>query len=353
MPTPTEDSLRNLHEALLWEPLADGKVRCDLCAHRCVISEGKAGICRVRSNQGGKLYTLVYELAISGAVDPIEKKPLFHFLPGTTSFSVATPGCNFSCKFCQNWDISQMPKEFAGRIEGTKLPPRRVVDIALARGCRSISYTYTEPTIFFEYAYDTAVIASGAGIKNVFVTNGFMTPEMLEMINGHLHAANVDLKSFSDEYYRRVCGGRLQPVLDSIALMHRMGIWVEVTTLIVPGANDTDEELTSIAEFIAGISTDIPWHVSRFHPDYKMTDRGATPIGTIHRALEIGRKAGLHYVYGGNIPGDESESTFCHSCGLALIRRFGFSVVESRFVRSAEGKATCPRCGVILPLVLS
>jgi pyruvate formate lyase activating enzyme len=352
MPQPAQQSLSNLHEALLWEPLDGGRVRCNLCAHRCVISDGHVGICRVRCNQGGRLYTMVYELAVSGAVDPIEKKPLFHFLPGTTSFSVATPGCNFSCKFCQNWDISQMPKEFEGRIEGTRLPPKRVVELAVSRGCRSISYTYTEPTIFFEYAYDTAREATAVGLKNVFVTNGFMTPEMLEMMDGYLHAANVDLKSFSDEFYRRVCGGRLQPVLDSIALMHKMGIWVEVTTLVVPGSNDSEEELRSIAEFVAGVSRDIPWHVSRFHPDYKMTDRGATPISVIRRAVEIGREAGLKFVYAGNVPGEESESTFCPKCGTALIRRHGFWILETRYTVSEDGSARCPNCREAIPLVL-
>ena len=351
MPVPAPDTLRNAREAMLWEPLDGNRVRCYLCAHRCVISEGKAGICRVRVNQRGGLYTLVYELAISGNVDPIEKKPLFHFLPGTTSFSVATAGCNFSCRFCQNWNISQMPKELAGRIEGTRLPPRRVVDLALAHSCASIAYTYTEPTIFFEYALDTAKLASAAGLKNVFVTNGFMTAEALDAIRGHLHAANVDLKAFSDAYYRRVCGGRLQPVLDSISRMHEMGIWVEVTTLIVPGANDSEHELRAIAEFIASVSPDIPWHVSRFHPDYQMLDRGATPVETIRRAVAIGRETGLRYVYAGNVPGEESESTHCPGCGHVVVRRHGFYVAAIHGTPT-KGALLCPRCQTPIPMVL-
>jgi pyruvate formate lyase activating enzyme len=293
----------------------------------------------VRENRDGVLYTLVYGLPVSTAVDPIEKKPLFHFLPGSMSFSIATVGCNFTCAFCQNADISQMPSD-RGRIIGRPLPPEQVVAAALEAGCLSISYTYTEPTVFYEYARDCARLATEAGLKNVFVTNGYMTAEMLGDIDGHLHAANVDLKSFSDRFYRAHVGARLKPVLDSIRRMWAMGVWLEVTTLLIPGENDQADELHSLASFLASISPDIPWHISRFFPTYHMVDVAPTPVTTIERALRIGREEGLHYVYGGNIPGHASESTLCPACGEVLIERQGF-----RSISRGINKGNCSRCG--------
>ncbi len=329
-----------MKEARLYRPVGDSKVQCYLCAHRCVIGPGKRGICGVRENRDGILYSLVYGKAISQAADPVEKKPLFHFYPGTIAFSVATVGCNFRCRFCQNWEISQMPRE-DGRILGYDVPPRHIVWEAKRQRARSIAYTYTEPTIFFEYAYDTAVLAHKEGIANIYVTNGYMTSEMLEEFRPYLDAANVDLKSFSDEFYRKYCGARLQPVLDSLKKMKELGIWVEVTTLIIPGLNDSTEELAGIADFIAKeLGPETPWHVSRFHPHYRMYDRPPTPVSTIRRAREIGLRAGLRYVYEGNVPGSEGENTFCYNCGRLLIRRFGFTVLEYKI---KEGK--CYNCG--------
>jgi len=332
-----------VHDAMLWEPIGQGRVRCLLCAHRCVIPPGKPGICLVRENRDGALVTLVYGEAVAAHIDPIEKKPLFHVLPGSRSFSLATVGCNFRCSFCQNWQISQVPRDKRGGITGEKLPPEEIVSISLDYGCRSISYTYTEPTIFFEYAHDTALLAKKAGLLNNFVTNGYLTPEAIEVAKGFLNAANIDLKFFRDSTYRKETGAHLQPVLDAIKLVKAAGIWLEVTTLVIPDLNDSQEELRDTARFIASVDVDIPWHISRFHPDYKFTSSGPTPLGTLKRAAEIGREEGLHYVYIGNVSG-ESEDTVCPNCGTVLIRRRVFQVLENKIIDSK-----CPVCGTKIP----
>ncbi len=326
-------------EAMLYEKLDDRRVHCFLCAHNCKIADSKLGVCAVRQNIEGTLYTHVYARTIAANIDPIEKKPLYHFLPGSTSFSIATVGCNFRCGFCQNWQISQAPREEGSVPAGRELPPEQVVKQAKEHGCLSISYTYTEPTIFFEFAYDCSMLATEAGLRNVFVTNGFMTRQALDAIQPYLDAANVDLKSFNEEYYKRVCKARLQPVLDSITYMKQIGIWVEVTTLVVPGENDSDEELTQIARFIAGLDRDIPWHISRFRPDYEFGDRDATPIETLRRAREIGRSEGLHHVYLGNVT--EGSDTSCPECSETVVKRAYMGVENSR---TRDG--ACPSCGV-------
>jgi pyruvate formate lyase activating enzyme len=328
-----------MKEAMLYSSLGEGKVSCFLCSHRCQIVDSKFGICGVRQNKAGKLYTHVFGEVIAAHVDPIEKKPLHHFLPGTTSFSIATIGCNFRCPFCQNWEISQVSKRKEEGLPGYKLSPEDVVAAAKENGCKSISYTYTEPTIFFEYAYETAKLAAAQGLGNVFVTNGYMTAEALETIKPYLDACNVDLKSFREEFYHTMCQAHLEPVLESIRLMRKLGIWVEITTLVVPGENDGDDELRDIARFIAQTDLDIPWHVSRFHPDYKLTDKKATPVETLRRAYSLGKSEGLRYIYVGNVYG-ESEDTLCPSCGKALIRRQGFFVSDFKLKDS-----TCPFCG--------
>lgn len=333
-----------MREARLYQRLDEGKVKCNLCAHRCTIAEGKRGICLVRENRGGKLYSLVYGLSISQAIDPVEKKPLFHFYPGSTAFSFATVGCNFRCSFCQNWQISQSLRD-GGGIDGREASPEHLAAAARHYGCKSISYTYTEPTIFFEYAYDTAVAADAWGIKSIYVTNGYMTEEMLDAFGSYLHAANVDLKSFSDEFYRKMCGARLQPVLDTLKAMKKRNIWVEITTLIVPGQNDSEAELRALAEFVATeVGVDTPWHVSRFRPEYQMRDIGPTPLSTLHRARDIGLQAGLRYVYEGNVPGSEGENTYCYNCHKRLIHRFGFTIVENLVAPGSK----CPYCGVVI-----
>lgn len=322
-----------IKEAMLYEKLDGGKVYCYLCSHHCRVLPGKFGICGVRQNIDGKLLTLIYGEVIAEHVDPIEKKPLYHFLPGTGSYSIATIGCNFKCAFCQNWEISQ-----SRDVSKNFVKPEDVIKETKRTGCKSISYTYTEPTIFFEYAYDIAKLAKKQGLYNNFVTNGYMTKKALETIRPYLDSANVDLKGFSQEFYSRFCKARLEPVLESIKTMKELGIWIEITTLIIPGQNDSEKELNSIAEFIASVGIEIPWHVSRFHPDYKYLDSIPTPVETLRRAKEIGDKAGLRYIYLGNAL--EGNDTFCYNCGAVLIKRIVFDVVENNI---NNGK--CRKCG--------
>jgi len=327
-----------MKEAMLYDKLDDNRVRCNLCAHRCLIADGKIGVCQVRQNVDGTLYTLVYGRAISQHVDPIEKKPLYHFYPGSSSYSMATPGCNFRCQWCQNWEISQMPRE-RDLIAGREAAPGKIVSDALASGCRSIAYTYTEPSIFFEYAYDTARLSHAAGIANVYVTNGYMSTEMLETFHPYLDAANVDLKAFRDETYRRYVGANLQPVLDNLITMKSLGIWVEVTTLVIPGINDDPGELREAAQFVAQeLGVETPWHISRFFPHYKMGAIPPTHVETMRRAREIGWEEGLRYVYLGNVGGE--SNTICHQCGRVLIRRRGYWIAEN-----CVAKGRCPDCG--------
>jgi pyruvate formate lyase activating enzyme len=329
-----------MHEAMFWEKAEGGKVRCALCRFRCLIGEGQRGLCGVRENRGETLYTLVYGKAVAEHVDPIEKKPLFHYLPGSRSYSIATAGCNFRCLHCQNFEISQYPRQHR-EIPGLNLPPAEIVRRAKGAGCRSISYTYTEPTIFYEYAYDTAVLAKQAGIGNVFVTNGYITPEALEHIAPVLDAANVDLKGFSEKFYREVAGATLEGVLDSLKVYKRLGIWTEVTTLVIPGHNDSEADLKGIARFLAGeLGPETPWHVTAFYPTFRMLDRPPTPVATLRRARQIGLEAGLRYVYEGNVPGEGGENTFCPACGRLVIERYGFRLGK---LQVREGK--CELCG--------
>lgn len=327
-------------EARLYNKLEDNLVRCFLCNHRCKIADGKRGICGVRENREGILYALIYGKVVAQHIDPIEKKPLFQFQPGSLSYSIATVGCNFRCLHCQNWEISQMPKDLR-RIEGIEITPEEIVERAVETRCKSISYTYTEPTIFFEYAYDCSRLAKERGLKNIFVTNGYMTRECLDELKGLLDAANVDVKSFSEGFYKRVCGARLSPVLEAIEYMRRLGIWVEVTTLIIPTQNDSEEEIREIAKWIYKTDPSMPWHISAFYPAYKMTHLPRTPVSIIDRAREIGLEEGLKYVYTGNLPGDPGESTYCYNCKRLVIERFGFTVR-----RNLIKEAACPHCGV-------
>jgi pyruvate formate lyase activating enzyme len=332
-----------MKEAYLYEKIDDLKVRCFLCNHRCLIKEGARGICNVRENQRGVLVSLVYGKVIARHVDPIEKKPLFHFLPGSRSYSVATVGCNFRCLFCQNADISQMPTD-RKQIWGEETSPESIVRDALDTRSATVAYTYTEPTIFFEFAVDTARLAVTKGVRNVFVSNGYMTEECLREIHPDLHGANVDLKGFSDRYYKELCGAKLEPVLGTLRTMVDLGIWLEVTTLLIPGQNDSNEELRDLAKFLVSLDPGIPWHISRFHPTYRLTDIQATPPESIRRARDIGYEAGLKYVYTGNLPGDMGEKTFCHQCKENLIDRYGFSVRRNTI---KEGR--CPKCGAEIP----
>ena len=327
-----------IKEAMFYEKQDGNVVKCSLCSHRCRIREGLRGICGVRENRNGTLYSLVYGRIASRGVDPIEKKPLFHFHPGSTAYSFGTVGCNFRCEYCQNWEISQSPKPDRP-IMGDKVTPEEIVRAAKNLGCKSIAYTYSEPVIFMEYAYDTAKIAAKQGLKNVFVTNGYATKEAINEIAPYLHAVNIDLKSLDDEFYRKNCGARLEPVLEAIRLHKKLGIWTEVTTLIIPGLNDSMEELKKIAKFIKGVGEEIPWHISRFFPAYMLIDLPPTPVENLRKAREIGLHSGLRYVYLGNVPG-EGENTYCHSCGELLIERNGYMINRNRL-----SEVECSHCG--------
>ena len=316
------------------------RVECLLCPHLCRIAEGMTGTCGVRAVRQQRLVSLVYGRPAAMAEDPIEKKPLFHFMPGARTFSYATTGCNLSCSYCQNFNLSQT----SDAVTATGgVPPERMVEAARQENCRVIAHTYSEPTIYYEYAYDIASLAHGEGMKNVFVTNGFINAEPLEKVAPFLDGANVDLKSFSEESYRRYCNGRLQPVLETIERMHRLGIWVEVTTLLIPGLNDGPDELEQLAGFIAGLSPSIPWHVSRFHPDYQMLDRPPTPVPSLEQAWEAGRAAGLQFIYVGNVRGHDTESTFCPHCRATVVARRGYSIIENRLAG-----VCCPDCGRVV-----
>lgn len=329
-----------MHEAQLYSQGKEGEIICELCSHHCRIKEGHRGICGVRENNNGILYSLVYGWLVAEHVDPIEKKPLFHFLSGSRSYSISTVGCNFRCRHCQNFSISQPGAFPSDDPPGVLRTPEYVVERAERSGSQSISYTYVEPTIFFEFAYDCAVLARSRRLKNVFVSNGFMSEKTTRKLAPLLDAINIDIKAFTDDFYHRICGARLQPVLDSVRLMHELGVWVEVTTLIIPGLNDSDEELKKIAEFILSVDPSMPWHVTAFYPTYKMTDRPATPAHTLRKAREIGLAAGLEFVYEGNIPGSGGENTACPSCRSLLVQRHGFSIQENRL---QHGR--CPQCG--------
>lgn len=323
-----------MKEAMFYKVLQEGKVRCELCPHQCEILPGKRGICRVRENRNGILYSLNYQRLIAAHIDPIEKKPLFHFYPGSHSYSIAAIGCNFHCLHCQNWSISQVQGDV---IKGEEISSENIVQDALDNNCVSISYTYTEPTIYYETAYDTSKIAHNKGLKNIFVTNGYISPEALKNIAPYLDAANIDLKAINEKFYNTVCGAKLQPVLDSIKLYYQLGIWIEITTLIIPGYNDDSNELRQIARFIADIDKSIPWHVTAFYPTYKLNNTPATPLSTLENAYTIGKEEGLKYVYQGNI--GQGENTYCPSCGKLLVKRNFFNIKN----QIDDGK--CPFCG--------
>jgi pyruvate formate lyase activating enzyme len=328
-------------EAYLYDKLENQKVRCNLCWHTCMIKPGRRGRCGVRKNRDGVLESLVYARLIARNVDPIEKKPLFHLMPGSRSYSICAVGCNFKCRFCQNADIAQMPGDRRGMVMGTACTPEEVVADALAQNCQSIAYTYTEPTVYYEFAYETAKLAHAEAIKNVFVTNGYMSAAALEMVAPYLDAANVDLKAFSETFYQRQCGAKLGPVKKTLQRMKALQIMVEVTTLIIPGLNDAPQELAALSAFIVDeLGPDTPWHISRFHPTYHLVDRPPTPVDTLRTAYHIGQKAGLRYVYLGNVPGQGGESTYCHNCRALLVDRSGFSIRRNHIKEDR-----CPQCG--------
>ena len=331
-----------MREARFYERMEDRSVRCVLCAHRCRIRPGRRGVCAVRENRDGTLFSLVHGRLVAGSADPIEKKPLFHFLPGSASYSIATVGCTFRCRHCQNAEIAQLPRD-TGAVPGRDTSPEQVVERALARGCRSISYTYTEPTVFWEFVVETARMARERGLANVLVTNGYFTAEALEAVAPFVDAANVDLKG-TDAFYRSVCGARAGPVVETLGRLRERGIWVEATTLLIPGLNDGPDQIAWVARTLASVDPEMPWHVSAFHPSHRMLDRPPTPAETIERAAAAGRKAGLAYVYPGNLPGHPDEGTVCPGCGRLLIARAGY-----RLIRNVLRGGRCPDCAREIP----
>ncbi len=318
-----------MKEAMFYEREKDDVVGCRLCNHHCHIKDGRRGLCGVRENRGGTLYSLVYGKIVSENPDPIEKKPLFHFQPGSRSYSIATVGCNFFCAHCQNYQISQYPHTPGADIIGTKRTPEAIVEAAGMARCKSVCYTYVEPTIFYEFAYDCCVAAREQGFKNVFVSNGYMSPEVTRHLAPVLDGINIDIKAFTEKFYKQVCKARLAPVLENVRLMHELGVWVEITTLVIPGWNDSEDELRDVARFVKDVDPAMPWHVTAFYPTYKMTDRPPTPVSTLRRARDIGLEEGLRFVYQGNVPGEGGENTYCPSCGELLIERYGFSILKN------------------------
>jgi len=337
-----------MKEALLYKKLKDKKVQCRNCPHFCVITPGKRGICGVRENVDGKLFALNYGKAIAVNIDPIEKKPFFHFLPGSYSLSIATVGCNFRCLNCQNWDISQGFKGVK-EIPGEDSSPEKIVELAIENKVPSISYTYTEPTIMIEYALDTMKLAKKAGLKNNFVSNGFMSEESAKLVIPYLDANNIDIKGFSEEFYQKVCGGRLKPVLDTAKLMKKSGVWVEITTLAIPGRSDSEEMFRGIAKFIyEELGSETPWHISQFSGaiSWKLQHLPDTPVETLEKAWKIGKEVGLKYVYMGNVPGHKAENTYCPKCGEIAINRMNY------IIHRHDKSGKCPKCGEDLNIIL-
>jgi len=326
-----------MQEAILYERVKPGIVKCTACAHYCHVLKDRVGACGVRKNIDDKLYLLVYEKVAAAHIDPIEKKPLYHFFPNSQIFSIGTVGCPLKCEFCQNYDISQSPKGKDGIIFGNEMKIKDIVNLTLKNNCIGIAYTYNEPGCFLEFALDTAKLAKKHNLKNVFVSDGYESKESFELIKNYIDAINIDLKSFSDDFYKNICGARLQPILDSIKRFHKANIWTELTTLIIPNHNDSEKELKQIAEFIASIDKNIPWHISRFYPMYKMLNTPETPLTTLKKAYEIGKKY-LNYVYIGNVIDEKYESTYCPKCKKQVIKRIGYNV-ENKLKANK-----CPYC---------
>jgi pyruvate formate lyase activating enzyme len=330
-------------EAILYEKL-DGVLNCHICNRSCVISNGKTGFCGMRQNDNGTMYSLNYASASSVAVDPIEKKPLFHFYPGSLSFSMGSIGCNFRCPYCQNWSISQADLDEIGTRD---IPPEEAINMAQDNNCQSISWTYNEPTMWFEYTYDSAKLAHKNDLKTVYVTNGYMSLESLDLIAPHLDAANVDLKGMSDKFYRELCQARLEPVLENIQAMHDKGIHMEITNLVIPGYNDSAEDLLALVKFVADVDVNIPLHFTRFYPHYKMNHVPPTPLETLVKAHKMAREAGIKYVYVGNVPGSDGENTRCPDCEELLIKRNGFNIESNNLKKDKK----CPHCGAGIDII--
>jgi len=329
-------------EARYYKKLPHQEVECQLCPRRCRVGDLERGFCGVRENRGGTYYTLIHSRPAALNIDPIEKKPFFHFLPSTLAFSLATAGCNMQCKFCQNWDISQVRPE---QVRNLHLPPENVVSEAQGASCASIAYTYSEPVIFYEYMIDIARLARKKGIKSVVVTNAFIQKDPLVELCGQVDAIKVDLKAFTERYYREVCRGELKPVLQSLKLLQKEGVWYEIVYLVVPTLNDQEEPIRKMSLWIKNeLSADAPLHFTRFHPMYLLKNLPPTPVQTLERARQIALDAGLRFVYIGNVPGHEGENTYCPRCRKILIRRIGYTIRENQL-----RKGTCRFCGERIP----
>jgi len=330
------------HEAMHYAPMAGGLIHCMLCPRNCVISEGLRGRCGVRENRKGKLYSVVFGRPCTYHNDPIEKKPFFHFLPGTNAFSIATAGCNFSCKFCQNWQISQARPE---EVISSDMSPEKVVEMALQEESPTIAFTYTEPVIYYEYMYETAKLAKRKGLRSVMVSNGFIQRKPMKDLCEHLTAVKVDLKAFTEKFYRDICDGTLSPVLDTLKLLKEVGIWHEVVVLLVPTLNDSDKEITELCQWVKQeLGPDVPLHFTRYYPTYKIKNIPPTPVATVERAYEIATKTGLRFAYVGNVPGHPKENTFCPKCGKLIINR-----VASHADPSGLKAGACKSCGSPIP----
>ncbi|MFH1419901.1 MAG: AmmeMemoRadiSam system radical SAM enzyme [Planctomycetota bacterium] len=334
------------HPAMHWEKLAENKVKCVLCPRECEVADVERGYCGVRENQGGAYQTLVYGSLCSANVDPIEKKPLFHYLPGTDALSIATAGCNIECKFCQNWEISQFRPE---QVDSRLVRPRELVAVCKSRGCPTIAYTYSEPVIFYEYMHDTAALARERGIGSVMISNGYIQEKPLRQLCRQLTGVKIDFKAFSEKFYREQCAGELKPVLHTLEVLKDIGIWFELVVLIIPTLNDSADEIEQMSRWVLDhLGPDVPMHFTRFHPTYRMTNLPSTPVSTLDRCRKIAMKAGVRYVYAGNVPTHPGENTYCHVCKAELIQRVGFRIASNRI---KDGK--CPDCGARIPGVWS
>jgi len=332
----------NLKEAKYYIQMDNKKVNCQLCPRRCVIPEGGRGYCTVRKNIKGKLYSLVYGKPVSIAVDPIEKKPVFHMLPGSLSFSFATAGCNLRCVHCQNWQIAQVLPE---DLKSYDLSPEQIVDMALKSGSKSIAYTYNEPTVFYEYMLDCAKLARKKGLKNVWVTCGYINPDPLRELCQYLDVGRVDLKGFSDEFYKKIAGAELAPVLRTLKILKEEKVWIEIINLIIPGYNDDIREIKEMCLWIKNnLGTDYPLYFSRFHPEHKLRMVPPTPVETLEKARKTAMDVGLKYVYIGNVSGHAGENTYCSKCKKILVHRVGYSILENNIKDSM-----CPFCGQKIP----
>jgi pyruvate formate lyase activating enzyme len=330
------------HEAMFWEELPDDKVKCVLCPRECEVANVERGYCGVRENQGGKYQTLVYGALCSANVDPIEKKPLFHYLPGTTAFSVATAGCNVECKFCQNWEISQFRPE---QVPSVLVTPEHLIEVCRREHAPTVAYTYSEPVIFYEYMHDAAAIGREKGVGSVMISNGYIQEKPLRELCKHLTGVKIDLKAFTETFYKEQCNGELAPVLKTLETLKDIGIWFEIVVLVIPTLNDSEDEIRQMSRWIMEhLGPNVPVHFSRFHPTYRVTNLPRTPVSTVERCRRVALESGIHYVYAGNLPTHPGENTYCHACQRTIIQRAGYRIVANNI---EDGK--CPYCGTEIP----